>query len=289
MWFDPWKSPLCTCPKKYSFNPYTGCDHACIYCYITSYIPNAFKVREKKDLLRRLYRELKRLDFSYPISMSNSSDPYPTIERTKKLTRAALEILHKFPVKLLITTKSDIVVRDVDILKNMKVAVMITITTLDANLARKLEPNAPSPLDRLKAIRVLSSERIPVGIRLDPIIPYVNDSYESFETIINKAKEAGAKHIVSSTFKPRPDSWKRLVSVFPELAPRIKSLYTTRLGMTWYLKKEVRLKYMQQVKKLADYYSMSFATCREGFIFLHTAKSCDGTHLIELKNRFAIW
>ena len=253
----------------------------CIYCYITSYIPNAFKVREKKDMLRRLRKELKQLDLNYPISMSNSSDPYPTVERNKKLTRGALEIMSQFPVKLLITTKSNIITRDIDLLKKMKVAVMFTITTMDSFLARKLEPNAPSPESRVNAIATLSSEGIPVGIRLDPILPYINDSYENFEEVISAAHEAGARHVVSSTFKPRFDSWKRVAAVFPEEFSKMRKLYTASIGRTKYLKKEVRLRYMSQVKKIADYYSMTFATCREGFPFLHTAKSCDGTHLIE--------
>ncbi|RLF44210.1 MAG: radical SAM protein, partial [Thermoplasmata archaeon] len=115
--FDPWKSKLCTCPKKYSFSPYTGCSHACIYCYITSYIPNAFKVRLKKDLFRRLKKELHKVDTF--ISMSNSSDPYVPEERDFKVTRKCLRIFKENKIKVLIITKSDIVARDVDLLKDM--------------------------------------------------------------------------------------------------------------------------------------------------------------------------
>jgi len=146
--------------------------------------------------------------------MSNSSDPYPTIDEKLKITRRVLQIMSDFPIKLLIITKSNIITRDIDILKNMKVAVMFTITTIDNELAKKMEINAPSPIERLEAIKKLSSSGIPVGIRLDPIVPYINDSIENIEAVIKAAKSVGAIHVVSSTFKPRIDSWKGCLLLF---------------------------------------------------------------------------
>ncbi|RLF51539.1 MAG: radical SAM protein, partial [Thermoplasmata archaeon] len=67
--FDPWNSPYCTCPPKYSLNPYTGCDHCCIYCYITSYIPNAFQVRTKKDFFKKLQKDVKKIDKNKVVSL----------------------------------------------------------------------------------------------------------------------------------------------------------------------------------------------------------------------------
>ena len=90
--FDPWKSQICTCPDKLTFNPYTGCDHKCLYCYASSYIPNFFKCRPKKNLLSRLRQESTKLKGEL-ISISNSSDPYPRIEKKLRLTRECLEIL----------------------------------------------------------------------------------------------------------------------------------------------------------------------------------------------------
>ncbi|MDI6639569.1 MAG: hypothetical protein QMD78_01965, partial [Methanocellales archaeon] len=84
--FDPWGDPLCTCPPKYSFSPYTGCSHRCAYCYITSYIPNAFNCRPKKDLLKRVKKDVSKVDLAIPISISNSSDPYPPEEKDVLLT-----------------------------------------------------------------------------------------------------------------------------------------------------------------------------------------------------------
>lgn len=143
--FDPWKSKLCTCPFKYTLNPYTGCDHACVYCYITSYIPNAFKVRPKKNLLIQVERELRKFDKRYIIAMSYSSDPYPTIEKELGITRKVLELFRRYDVRCLILTKSDIFERDIDILKELRCAVGVTVTTIDERKAKLLEPNAPLP------------------------------------------------------------------------------------------------------------------------------------------------
>ena len=128
--FDPWKSKLCTCPNKLTFNPYTGCDHRCLYCYASSYIPNFQKCRPKKNLLTRLEHEAKKLSGEL-ISISNSSDPYPRLEKKMELTRKCLEILAKNRCKLQIVTKSDLIIRDIDILQTVPCVVAITVLTTD--------------------------------------------------------------------------------------------------------------------------------------------------------------
>ncbi len=124
--FDPWQSKLCTCPFKLTFNPYTGCDHRCVYCYASSYIPKFFECKPKKDLTGRLEREAAKLNGEL-ISISNSSDPYPNLERELGLTRKCLEILTKQKCKIQIITKSDIVARDVDLLRKKPSMVSLTI------------------------------------------------------------------------------------------------------------------------------------------------------------------
>jgi len=140
--FDPWKGELCTCPKKYSLQPYTGCSFMCLYCYATAYIGRR-PSEPKKNFLERLERDLRKADRAKIVNLSTSSDPYPLIEAKYKLTRGALELLRKHGFKILITTKGSLVARDKDILKSSKAAVMITVTTLDSSLARELEPGAP--------------------------------------------------------------------------------------------------------------------------------------------------
>lgn len=172
--FDPWRSGLCTCPPKLTFNPYTGCDHQCIYCYASSYIPSFNECRPKKDLLVQLKREAARLN-GETISIANSSDPYPRAEISTGLTRRCLEILSESNCKIQIITKSNIVTRDDDLLCKIPSTVALTITTEDDNTAKLIEPWAPPPSQRLRAAQDLIKAGIPVSVRIDPIIPLVND------------------------------------------------------------------------------------------------------------------
>lgn len=269
--FDPWKSKLCTCPKKYSFSPYTGCSHACIYCYITSYIPDAFHARLKRDLIKRLKKELHKVD-TY-ISMSNSSDPYTPEEKTLKATRKCLMLFKEYGVKVLIITKSDMVVRDLDLIKDMKASVSITITTLDDEKAKKIERVAPPPSKRINALKILHENGILNSVRIDPIIPGIND--EEIEEIVS-AVSPYTNHIISSTLKPRHDSFKRLKEVMD-----IDKYRWIKYGNSFYLPKEIRFSLLERVKKACLKNKITFSACREGYPF--KAKSCDGSHLINLR------
>lgn len=275
--FDPWSSSHCTCPPKYSLNPYTGCDHSCIYCYITSYIPNAFHVRIKKDLLRKLKIDIKNIDKNRVISISNSSDPYPTIEKNLGLTRKMLDILAQNQIKYQIITKSDLVLRDLDILKKSRCCIAISITTLKNDVAGKLEPHAPSPSRRIKALEKLHHNGIPVIARIDPIIPFLND--KEIEPLIETV--SFVDHVVASTFKPRFDSWKRFSSVFPNTAKMLWGHYFKRgekVSNSWYLPKEIRHRLLWRIRKIVEDKGIGFGSCRENF---YSYPCCDGTYLIK--------
>ena len=278
--FDPWRSRLCTCPPKYSFDPYTGCEHGCLYCYASSYIKDFYNCRPKKDLLKNVRRDLKRIPIDSLISMSNSSDPYTPMEARLRLTRACLKEFVNHRIRLLIITKGVIVLRDIDLLKRLRCAVTMTITTLDKALSKRLEPHAPTPNMRLNALSTLSASDIPVGMRLDPIIPFLND--DRIEELLKEAKNAGVRHIVASTFKPRYDSWRRMADEFPEETDKLGRLFRVgeRIGRSWYLPREFRFKLMKNVAEICKRLGLTFACCREGFPQLHTAKTCDGSHLI---------
>ena len=269
--FDPWKSKLCTCPKKYSFSPYTGCSHACIYCYITSYIRDPFHARLKKDLFKRLKKEVKKIDKKLYISMSNSSDPYTPEEKELMATRKCLRIFKENEIRLLIITKSNLVARDVDLIAGMHASVSITLTSLNDEKIAKVELHAPPPSKRLEAMEELHSNGIPCSIRLDPIIPTIND--DELEEIVKEASKY-CSHVVTSTIKPRRDSLKRIASV----VPYFKEAKLERIGNSFYLPSSLRFSLLARVEKAAKQHGMSFATCREGYPF--KAKSCDGSHLI---------
>ncbi len=208
------KSPLCTCPPfKYTLNPpYTGCDHACVYCYITSYIPNAFRVRTKEGLLPpKLEKELRKLDKNAIVALSYSSDPYPTVERELGITKKVLELFRRYNVRCLLLTKSNIFERDIDILSELRCAVGVTVTTVDEKKAKLLEPNAPSPKRRVKALKKAKDAGIPVYARIDPIIPYY--TWKDFDETLDAL--SFVSHITVSTLKLRPDSKKRMFAKFP--------------------------------------------------------------------------
>ncbi len=280
--FDPWRSKLCTCPEKYSFSPYTGCGHGCTYCYITSYVPKAFQPRVKSFTLPQLEKELKRLDKSKPVSIANSSDPYTPEEARNLLMRRVLPVLIRNGFKLLMVTKSDLVARDIDILTKGRFCISITVTTLNERVAKKLEPFAPPPVSRLRTLEALSRVGIPVTIRLDPLIPMINDDDNSIHAVLKAASEAGASQVTTSTYKVKPDNFSRVLAAFPELEEKLRNAYAhgEHVGRSTYMQRNLRRELVLKVKEAAEELSMGFASCREGFPDLHTAESCDGSHLL---------
>ena len=276
--FDPWQSGLCTCPPKLTFNPYTGCDHQCIYCYASSYIPNFNDCRPKKDLLATLKREAAKLN-GETISLCNSSDPYPRAEASEGLTRRSLEILAESNCKIQIITKSNLVVRDDDLLRKVPSTVALTVTTEDDDLARLIEPFAPLPSQRLRAIEDLTKAGVPVSARIDPIIPLVNDQPQR---LIADLACMGVRHLTCSTYKAKPDNWLRLARAMPKVAEKLKPLYFQqgeKIGGNTLLPKELRFKILKNLRDLAVAQGMKFGVCREGLAGLNTAP-CDGSWLI---------
>ncbi len=283
--FDPWRSPLCTCPAKYVLHPYTGCGHRCLYCYASSYIRDFFSPRPKEEFWRRLSRDLELLPAGSLVELSTSSDPYTPPEERLSLTRRALAELLGRGFRVLVTTKSSLVLRDLDVLLKYRdrVAVTVTITTLDERVAAALEPGAPAPAERLRAVSVLSRSGVPTLVRVDPVVPHVNDDPSALERLVEQVSRAGALQVTSSTYKARPDSLSRLLRAFPEVAPRIAEAYRSgeRVGGYAYLRRSARYEYMKTVREASLRAGLAFNTCREGFPELATRGfNCDGSSLI---------
>jgi len=250
----------------------------CIYCYASAYIPRFFSCRPKKNLTQRLTKEAAKLK-GETLSISNSSDPYPNLEAKTQLTRQCLQVLTQQDCKLQIITKSDLVVRDVDLLAKTPSMVSITVTTDNDETARLIEPYAPSPSKRLKAARTLLDSGIPVTIRIDPVIPYLNDNPQS---LIEAIVATGVKHVTSSTLKLTPQNWKQIKQALPKLAEELEPLYFEngeKAGHYTYLNLQTRFKLLSHIARLADKHSLKFGTCREGLASLNTA-TCDGSWLL---------
>ena len=277
--FDPWKSKICSCPKKYSLSPYTGCSHNCLYCYASSYIRNFSKPRAKKDFLNRLQREIKKIPENSTIAISNSSDPYIHLEKKLKMTRQLLEILISYKLNINLITKSSLILTDLDLLRKFKsLVISISLTTLNEKLSKKLEPNAPLPHERLLTIKKLS-RYLPVVCRLDPIIYNINNI--EIPHIIKKIKQCGAKQIITSTYKIKPDNFKRMVNAFPDRQRLWQELYYKegqRKNNYIYLQESLRKTLINQIRSITLKENLLFSSCREGFNNLNTA-ACDGSSL----------
>ena len=191
-------------PFTQSINPYQGCEHGCIYCYarpthayldLSPGLEFETKLFAKPDAAALLRAELGKPGYKCdPIALGSNTDPYQPIEREWKVTRSILEVLalHEHPFS--IVTKSSLVERDIDIIapmaaKNMA-RVYFSVTTLDRDLARVLEPRAAAPERRLAAMRALHDAGIPVGVLVAPVIPQLNDRH--LEAILEAAAQAGA-------------------------------------------------------------------------------------------------
>jgi DNA repair photolyase len=267
--FDPWRSELCTCPRKYSLHPYTGCTHSCLYCYATSYVGRRIS-KPKLDFIKMLKKDIYEADPRIPVELSTSSDPYTPEEAVIGITRASLKLLKSRGFKVLITTKGTSFKYDQDLFD----AVMVTITTLDDEISSKLEPNAPSPSERLEALSQVEKRK---GVRIDPIIPKINDDLEDIRELLREARDCGAEHVVFSTYKAKPDNMRRMLNAFPELA---ELNFTERIGGYKYLERGLRYKLLKGAVEEALKLGMTASVCREGFTDLMRASSCDGTHML---------
>ncbi len=187
-----------------SINPYRGCEHGCVYCYARpthSYLGLSpgldfeTKLIAKRNVAAVLRRELAAPRYvPRPLAVGVNTDCYQPIERELKLTRGVLELLLETQHGMALITKSSLVERDLDLLVPMAqhglAAVYITITTLDARLARILEPRAAAPYRRLETIRRLAAAGVPVGVSVAPQIPFINDDMEH---VLQAAWDAGAR------------------------------------------------------------------------------------------------
>ncbi|MCX8072291.1 MAG: PA0069 family radical SAM protein [Candidatus Binatia bacterium] len=191
-------------PFRFSLNPYRGCEHGCVYCYARpthEYLGfSAGLDFEQRIMVKEDAPALLRATFSSPrwqpevVALSGNTDCYQPIERHLRITRRCLEVFAEFRNPVGVVTKSTLVLRDLDLLQDLArdnlVRVAISITTLDGNLARRLEPRAAQPQKRLEAVAALASAGVQVAVMAAPVIPGLND--EEIPRILAAAREVGA-------------------------------------------------------------------------------------------------
>ena len=228
---DPWFG------IKYNMNLYRGCQHQCIYCDSRS---DCYQIEDFSDVLVKvnaielLEKELSRKRVKGTIGFGAMNDCYMPLEANRKLTQGALEVIARrlFPVHIL--TKSDLVVRDVDVLKQINqvyAAVSFSITTADDRLGKLVEPGAALVSDRFAAMRTLAQHGILTGVTLMPVLPFLEDSQENIAAIIRLASENGASYILAAfgvTMRDRQRAY--FYEKLDQFFPGVRAKYETRFG-----------------------------------------------------------
>jgi DNA repair photolyase len=228
---DPWFG------IKYTMNLYRGCTHQCIYCDSRSecyQIENFADVLVKVNAIDLLRKELPRKRVKGTIGTGSMSDPYLPLEVTRNLTGRALEVIaqQQFPLHAL--TKSDLVLRDLETLREIKrvyAAVSFTITTADDDLGKRLEPGAPIVSRRFAAMAQLAEAGILTGVLLMPVLPFIEDNAENISTIVSRAHDCGASYILASfgmTLRDRQRAY--YYAQLDRLFPGLRQQYERRFG-----------------------------------------------------------
>jgi DNA repair photolyase len=221
---------------KYNINISRGCQHQCIYCDSRS---ECYQIEDFNDVLVKvnaiplLRKELASKRVKGTIGFGAMSDPYTQIERKYQLTRQALKVIAemRYPVHML--TKSDMVLRDLDLLKQINevfAIVSFTLTTADDDLAAILEPHAPLPSARLRAMQTLVENGIPTGVMLMPILPFIEDTPENITAIVEAAHQHGASYILPAmalTLRDRQREYyfEKLDEHYPGLSEKYRRAY----------------------------------------------------------------
>jgi len=219
-----------------SLNPYRGCEHGCIYCYarpthgwlgLSPGLDFETRIIAKRNIAQLLRAELARRSYRPQLlAIGTATDCYQPVERELRLTRAVIEVLREARHPFSLVTKSSGVERDLDLIAPMAAqglaAVYVTITTLDAGLARRLEPRAAAPQRRLRVLRTLAEHGVPCGVSLAPHIPFLT---EDLEQVLEAAWEAGARsafyHVLRLPWEVSPLFRQWLELHHPQRAGRI--------------------------------------------------------------------
>lgn len=255
-------------PFSHGINPYRGCEFACRYCYaryaheFLELAPEDFerKIYFKENAAWLLEQELKKLKPGTQIALGTATDPYQPIERRQRVTRGLLEVFARtsgLGLGLGLVTKSTLIARDIDLLKKIaqrhKLTVHCTVTTMDAKLARTLEPRAPRPDLRMKTLKRLREAGIRAGVLCSPVMPGITDSRASLAAVAKAAAAHGANFFAAGALFLKSCSQPTFLKFVKEHFPGQLAAYERRYGANAFVSAE----YRKRIAELVD------VVCRE--------------------------
>ena len=228
---------------RWSLNPYTGCAHQCAFCYVRGFERRADRpsdgrygtsIRVKVNVVEVLRRELARPRWRREtVVIGAATDPYQPVEGRYRLTRGCVVALGEARTPVDLITRGPLIVRDIDVLadaaRRAPLRVSVSIATLDADIAARLEPGVAPPCQRLRAIRLLAEAGIAAGVALAPVLPGLTDAPADLAAVLRAAREAGATHAWSNVLNLRPGTRDHfldiLAAAWPEELQRYERLY----------------------------------------------------------------
>jgi DNA repair photolyase len=255
-------------PFSWTINPYRGCEFGCKYCY-ARYAHEFMELRDPLDFERRIFvkdfnpavfkEELLRLPRSESIALGTATDPYQPAERRYRITRAILEVFAETAGLCLgITTKSDLVPRDIDLLQQISrrhfFSVSFSVTTTDSDLARAIEPLAPRPDLRLAAVRKLVRAGIRAAVFCAPVLPMINDSDTSLDAVARVAASAGARGFGASLLFLKPCSRQVFLPFVEKKFPLLARRYHERFDRSAYLRGDYPERIKERVARIRRRY-----------------------------------
>src|SRR5271165_4871923 len=260
-------------PFTWTINPYRGCEFACKYCY-ARYTHEFMEMRDGADFEQKIYvkqhtadllrRELRRVKPAEAIALGTATDPYQPAERRYEVTRSILEEFARHRgFELGIVTKSNLIVRDVDLLRavaqNNALSIHITVTTLNIDLARILEPRAPRPDLRIEAVRQLSAAGLTTGVSCSPVLPGITDSPADLEAVVRAAAAAGARHVFANPLFLKPCSAAVFLPFLEQNFPTLAENYRQRYHGRSFLPEAYAKRLSQLIHRFREKYKISRA------------------------------
>ena len=257
----------CTSPRvpfSWQINPYRGCEFACKYCY-ARYTHEFMEMRDGLDFERKIYvkkhsawllrQELRQVRPGQSIAIGTATDPYQPAERKFGITRAVMEEFARHEgLSLGLVTKSDLIVRDLDLLQQISArnqfSIHMTITTTKTDLARILEPRAPRPDLRFRAVKKLVAAGISTSVNCAPVLPRITDSLQDLESVVHAAAAAGAKSVAAIPLFLKPCSAKIFIPFLQEHFPDLVSFYKERYADRAFLPVDYQRRISTLVSKL---------------------------------------